>query len=71
MLARSRLKKLQQQNNGAVIVADSQVLDLEAKVITSRTEQPIRMCVGCVQREVREGVISKLCNYIYKHFFLA
>lgn len=66
MLARSRLRKNQQQQQQqqqqksmdgsvATMVSDeSKVLRLEAQVVcASSTDQPIRMCVGCVRREVR------------------
>ena len=58
MLARSRLRKNQQSKplvgSVATMVSDeSKVLHLEAKVVcASNTDQPIRMCVGCVRREV-------------------
>jgi hypothetical protein len=62
MLARSRLRKNQQKstidNNGGVVTTmvssdESKVLQLEAKVVcASNTDHPIRMCVGCVRREV-------------------
>lgn len=64
MLARSRLRKSQQQQQQhqhksmdgsvATMVSDeSKVLRLEAQVVcASSTDQPIRMCVGCVRREV-------------------
>lgn len=63
MLARSRLRKNQQQQQQqqksmdgsvATMVSDeSKVLRLEAQVVcASSTDQPIRMCVGCVRREV-------------------
>lgn len=65
MLARSRLRKNQQQlqskvDGGSVGVAtmvsdESKVLQLEAKVVcASNTDHPIRMCVGCVRREVHK-----------------
>lgn len=61
MLARSRLRKNQQQQQQKVLdgsiatmVSDeSKVLQLEAKVVcASNTDHPIRMCIGCVRREV-------------------
>lgn len=58
MLARSRLRKNQQikplDGSVATMVSDeSKILQLEAKVVcASNTDQPIRMCVGCVRREV-------------------
>lgn len=57
MLARSRLRKNQhQKSDGSVttMVSDeAKILQLEAKVVcASNTDQPIRMCVGCVRREV-------------------
>ncbi|KAI8640446.1 hypothetical protein BD408DRAFT_419733 [Parasitella parasitica] len=62
MLARSRLRKNQQQQQQqrpldgsvATMVSDeSKILRLEAQVVcSSNTDQPIRMCAGCVRREV-------------------
>lgn len=58
MLARSRLRKNQHlkplDGSVATMVSDeSKVLQLEAKVVcASNTDHPIRMCAGCVRREV-------------------
>lgn len=64
MLARSRLRKNQQvkslDGSVATMVSDeSKILQLEAKVVcASNTDQPIRMCVGCVRREVRSKTLK-------------
>jgi hypothetical protein len=58
MLARSKLRKSQQQKlldgSAAAMVSDeSKVLDLEATVICESDEiKRIKMCQGCVRREV-------------------
>jgi hypothetical protein len=58
MLARSKLRKNQQQKllegSVATMVSDeSKVLTLEAKVVcTSDSSKDVRMCPGCVRREV-------------------
>lgn len=59
MLARSRLRKNKQQHKSmdcsitTMVSDESKVLQLEAKVVcASNTDYPIRMCVGCVRREV-------------------
>lgn len=59
MLARSRLRKNQpSKSDGSVptMVSDeAKILQLEAKVVcASNTDHPIRMCVGCVRREVNK-----------------
>ncbi|GAN11407.1 conserved hypothetical protein [Mucor ambiguus] len=67
MLARSRLRKNQQQQQKsmdgsvATMVSDeSKVLRLEAQVVcASSTDQPIRMCVGCVRRERKRAERTK------------
>ncbi|KAL9546721.1 hypothetical protein MBANPS3_006528 [Mucor bainieri] len=73
MLARSRLRKNQQQQQQqqqqqktmdgsvATMVSDeSKVLRLEAQVVcASSTDQPIRMCVGCVRRERKRAERTK------------
>lgn len=65
MLARSRLRKNQQlkpsDGSVATMVSDeSKVLQLEAKVVcASNTDQPIRMCVGCVRRERKRAERTK------------
>ncbi|RCH82147.1 hypothetical protein CU098_001083, partial [Rhizopus stolonifer] len=68
MLARSRLRKSQQQvkpldGSIATMVSDeSKVLQLEAKVIcasSSNTDHPVRMCVGCVRRERKRAERTK------------
>ncbi|KAL9560254.1 hypothetical protein PS6_000330 [Mucor atramentarius] len=72
MLARSRLRKSQQQQQQqhqhksmdgsvATMVSDeSKVLRLEAQVVcASSTDQPIRMCVGCVRRERKRAERTK------------
>lgn len=57
MLARSRLRKNKQLKSSmdwTMVSDESKVLQLEAKVVcaSSNTDYPIRMCVGCVRREV-------------------
>lgn len=58
MLARSKLRKSQQQKlldgSAAAMVSDeSKVLDLEARVVCESDENKrIKMCQGCVRREV-------------------
>lgn len=56
MLARSRFRKNQHILDGSVatMVSDeSKVLYLEAKVVCSNNmNHPIKMCMGCVRREV-------------------
>lgn len=59
MLARSKLRRNQLQQkplDGSIttMVSDeSKILQLEAKVVcASNEDQPIRMCIGCVRREV-------------------
>lgn len=58
MLARSKLRKSQQQKlldgSAAAMVSDeSKVLDLEARVVCESDEnKKIKMCQGCVRREV-------------------
>ncbi|KAI7891597.1 uncharacterized protein EV154DRAFT_507279 [Mucor mucedo] len=64
MLARSRLRKNQhQKSDGSVttMVSDeAKILQLEAKVVcASNTDQPIRMCVGCVRRERKRAERTK------------
>lgn len=74
MLARSRLRKNQQMNSDgsvATMVSDeSKILQLEAKVVcASNTGQPIRMCVGCVRREVRGALdIIKIHSFSNKQY---
>lgn len=66
MLARSKLRKYQQQKllegSVATMVSDeSKVLTLEAKVICSTdSSKDVRMCPGCVRREV--SCISRVAN---------
>ncbi|CAO3608470.1 unnamed protein product [Mucor hiemalis] len=65
MLARSRLRKNQHlkplDGSVATMVSDeSKVLQLEAKVVcASNTDQPIRMCAGCVRRERKRAERTK------------
>ncbi|KAI9483973.1 MAG: hypothetical protein EXX96DRAFT_464361, partial [Benjaminiella poitrasii] len=72
MLAKSRLRKNQQQqqqsllSDGSTIATmisdESKVLQLEAKVICATTNDTIRMCVGCVRREKKRAERSKKDN---------
>lgn len=74
MLARSRLRKNQQKSldgSVATMVSDeSSILQLEAKVVcASNTDHPIRMCVGCVRREVSLKLLlllSFLIIFVYR-----
>ncbi|KAI8099397.1 uncharacterized protein BX664DRAFT_255451, partial [Halteromyces radiatus] len=65
MLARSKLRKTQQQKlldgSVATMVSDeSKVLNLEAKVICStNTSKAVRMCPGCVRRERKRAERTK------------
>lgn len=58
MLAKSKLKKSRQQKllNGsaaAMVSNESKVLDLEARIVCETDEDKIiKMCHGCVRREV-------------------
>jgi hypothetical protein len=70
LLARSKLRKSQQQKyldgSAAAMVSDeSKVLDLEAQVICESDEKKkIKMCQGCVRREVLGNILSYIIKVL-------
>ncbi len=58
MLVKSKIRKAEQKPRQSSLSRnhefsdESKILNLEAKVVRSDTNQPVRMCEGCVRREV-------------------
>lgn len=69
MLAKSKLKKSQHQKlldgtTAAMVSDETRVLDLEARVICESDEnKKIKMCQGCVRREVSSRKCALLATY--------
>ncbi|KAG1219846.1 hypothetical protein G6F35_007150 [Rhizopus arrhizus] len=57
MLVKSKIRKAEQKPRQSSLSSmvefsdESKILNLEAKVVRSDTNQPVRMCEGCVRRE--------------------
>lgn len=77
MLARSKLRKSQQQKlldgSVATMVSDeSKVLTLDARVICSTdATRTVRMCTGCARREVISNHAYSLLSLTYLTIFFS
>lgn len=66
MLVKSKIRKSEQKPRQGSLSSlvefsdESKILNLEAKVVHSNTDQPIQMCEGCIRREVNDSSLHEI-----------